>query len=30
VTLPALDERGRAAATSFIDTIDQPDPRRGA
>jgi len=28
--LPALDERGRAAATTFLDTIDQPDPRQGA
>jgi len=30
VVLPALDERGRAAATAFIDAIDQPDPRRDA
>ncbi len=30
VVLPALDEHGRAAATSFLDAIDQPDPRRGA
>ena len=30
VVLPALDEGGRAAATSFLDAIDQPDPRRGA
>jgi molecular chaperone DnaJ len=28
--LPALDERGRAAATVFLDAIDQPDPRQGA
>jgi molecular chaperone DnaJ len=27
--LPALDERGRAAATAFLDAIDQPDPRQG-
>jgi DnaJ-class molecular chaperone len=30
VVLPALDERGRAAATAFLDAIDQPDPRRDA
>jgi curved DNA-binding protein len=30
VVLPALDEPGRAAATAFLDAIDQPDPRRGA
>jgi DnaJ-class molecular chaperone len=30
VVLPALDERGRAAATAFLDAIDQPDPRPGA
>jgi molecular chaperone DnaJ len=30
VVLPALDEHGRAAATTFLDAIDQPDPRRGA
>jgi DnaJ-class molecular chaperone len=30
VVLPALDERGRAAATAFLDTVDQPDPRRDA
>jgi molecular chaperone DnaJ len=28
VVLPALDERGQAAATTFRDAIDQPDPRR--
>jgi DnaJ-class molecular chaperone len=27
VVLPQLDERGRAAARAFLDTIDQPDPR---
>lgn len=27
VVLPALDERGRTAATAFLDTVDQPDPR---
>ena len=30
VVLPTLDERGRAAATAFLDTIGQPDPRHGA
>ena len=30
VVLPALDERGRAAAATFLDAIDQPDPRAGA
>ena len=28
VVLPALDEPGRAAAATFRDAIDQPDPRR--
>ncbi len=28
VVLPALDERAQAAATTFRDAIDQPDPRR--
>jgi DnaJ-class molecular chaperone len=27
VILPALDEAGRKAAGTFLDTIDQPDPR---
>jgi DnaJ-class molecular chaperone len=30
VVLPALDEEGRAAAKTFLDAIDQADPRRGA
>ena len=29
VVLPVLDEPGRAAATAFLDTVNQPDPRRG-
>ena len=29
VVLPTLDEGGRAAATAFLDAIDQPDPRPG-
>jgi DnaJ-class molecular chaperone len=29
VVLPALDERGRAAAAAFLDTVHQPDPRQG-
>jgi DnaJ-class molecular chaperone len=28
VVLPPLDERGRAAASTFLDAIDQPDPRQ--
>jgi DnaJ-class molecular chaperone len=30
VVLPSLDERGRAAAAAFLDTVDQADPRGGA
>jgi len=30
VVLPALDERGRAAATPFLDAIHEPDPRPGS
>ena len=30
VVLPALDEAGRASATTFLDAVDQPDPRQGA
>jgi DnaJ-class molecular chaperone len=29
VVLPTLDDPGRAAATTFLDAIDQPDPRHG-
>ncbi len=29
LVLPALDERGRASATAFLDDIEQPDPRTG-
>jgi DnaJ-class molecular chaperone len=29
VVLPTLNDDGRAAATTFFDTVDQPDPRQG-
>jgi DnaJ-class molecular chaperone len=29
VVLPTLDESGRAAAAAFLDTVNQPAPRRG-